>query len=98
MHMTQLHVCNFCQNTGKNGASFILVAGETETRVHKFCGEKLAVHAPAGVKTRLIHWAELRREKQEASRADEAAKVRSFWEEKFSEARARKQRHNGVAP
>jgi hypothetical protein len=89
-----LHVCAFCQVTGRKGAQFVLVVGRDESRVHKHCGGLLMAEAPEGATVRLVHFAELRREKRSAREQREQASVRSFWEEKFSAAQARK----GPAP
>lgn len=79
-------VCALCGGTGKNGAQWlVLVAGQQNARVHKPCGEKLVVSAPEGVLARLIPSSELKARWQ-AERAER--NVRSFWEEKFSQAKA----------
>lgn len=87
----QQHACASCGNVGKNGARFvILVDGEEAGRVHKPCGEKLAAAAPDGTTAEVVHVAELRRRQEEE-------RVRSFWEEKFSTAQARKAARNRAA-
>ena len=81
--MQQLKVCAFCQITGKKGANFVLRVGSDESRVHKFCGEKLQAQAPAGVTVSLVHWSDLPRVKEEE-------RVSNFWAGKFAKAEARK--------
>ena len=88
--MGQLRVCAFCGNTGKSGAQFKLCIASDELDVHKFCGEKLAEQAPAGVEVRLVHWSVLRAEKREAKERQEQSRVTDFWSSKFSKALARK--------
>ena len=88
--MGHLRVCAFCGNTGKNGANFVLCVGSDENRVHKYCGEKLREQAPPEATVRLLHWAELAREKREAKVLQEKERVSDFWSGKFAKAAARK--------
>ncbi len=85
--MKNLQVCSFCRNTGKNGAQFVLCIGTEEVRVHKHCGEVLQQQAPKDATVKLIHWAELRREKEKARKQSEQESVRAFWAEKFAAAK-----------
>lgn len=89
--MATLKVCGFCQNTGKHGANFVLCVDTEELRVHKFCGEKLQAEAPEGATVRLVHFAELRREKAASVQSAEQERVRAFWAEKFAQAQRRKE-------
>ncbi len=85
-----LRVCTFCGNTGKSGANFVLCVGTDESRVHKYCGERLREQAPPEATIRLLHWAELAREKREAAAKLEQERVSDFWAGKFAKAAARK--------
>ena len=95
--MQQLKVCSFCQITGKKGANFVLCVGTDESRVHKYCGEKLSKQTPPGVTVRLVYWSELAREKREAKAKQEQERVSDFWAGKFAKAEARKTSHLKVA-
>src|SRR3989338_1401540 len=82
--MSQLRVCAFCGNTGKNGANFVLCVGRDENRVHKYCGEKLREQAPPEATVRLLHWAELAREKREAKALQEQERTTNTFFHTFS--------------
>ncbi len=87
--MAQLKVCTFCGVTGKIGANFVLCLGTVESRVHKYCGERLRSNAPEGATVRLVHFGELAREKREAAARAEQDRISGFWAGKFAEALAR---------
>ncbi len=88
--MGKLNVCTLCHVTGKNGANFVLCVGADESRVHKYCGEKLREKAPQEATVRLLHRSELAREKRVAKAKQEQERVSDFWAGKFAKANARK--------
>lgn len=81
------HLCSVCQVTGKNGANFVLVVGNDEQRVHKYCGEQAVSAAPEGVVARVVRWDVLRAEKHKAREDAERVRVSAFWAEKFAQAK-----------
>jgi len=78
-----MHVCVFCQHTGKKGALFLLaVKGHETQRVHKPCGEKLLAALPDKVEARLEPSPELRKQwREERQKREDAVRVESFWAE-----------------
>ncbi len=83
-----LNVCEVCKQTGKNGAQWLVYVdgSPAPTMVHKPCGQLLIDQAPDDKKdrVRLVPSRGLRDE-WARDRAQKAA--RSFWEEKFSQAK-----------
>lgn len=73
--MTELHVCAFCRNTGRNGAQWLLYIGDRPQYVHRPCGEKLIAQAPEEAKkwARLLPSKELR----------DSFRAKSFWKQNF---------------
>ena len=80
-----MHVCVFCQHTGKKGASYLLtVKGHEKQRVHRPCGEKLLEALPDGVEAALQPSPELRQQwRLERQQKEDAERVNSFWAEKL---------------
>lgn len=81
-----LQVCEVCKQTGQHGAQWLVhIEGQAQAvKVHKPCGETLLEQAPEGVKGKVVPSRELRalwdRQRQEKS-------ARSFWDEKFAQAK-----------
>ncbi len=85
MTNTEKHVCSFCRNTGTNGAEWLIKEpGSEDRKVHKPCGEKALAGAPKGTQAKLMPSLELKA-KWHAERDERA--TRSFWAEKFAQAR-----------
>jgi hypothetical protein len=80
-----MHVCAFCQHTGKKGAQYLLaVKGHETQRVHRPCGEKLLSALPDKVEAKLEPSPELRLQwRQERQQKEDATRVKSFWAEKL---------------
>jgi hypothetical protein len=81
-----MKICVFCQNTGKNGAEWLLaIAGHESQRVHKPCGEKLLASVPEGLKAAVQPSPELRRQWQaERQEKEDANRTKSFWAGKLA--------------
>ena len=80
--LRQLNVCSVCGITGKDGANYVLHADDMQSRtVHKYCGEQAVAKAPEGVKAKVVPSREL------LDRRRTERNVRSFWAEKFAQAK-----------
>lgn len=81
-----LTVCEVCKETGKHGAQWLVhIEGQSEAvKAHKPCGETLLAHAPEGMKGRVVPSRELR-EVWARQRTEQSA--RSFWNQKFAQAK-----------
>ncbi len=83
---TVLPICEVCKQAGKFGPQWLVyVEGQNApVKVHKPCGETLLASKPENVEARLVPSRELR-DIWNKQRAEKTA--RSFWEQKFAQAR-----------
>jgi hypothetical protein len=82
----QLHTCAVCNETGKQGAMWNFFVGDSQipTRVHKPCGELLAVQAGTGVRTAIVPSPALREQWKKERLARQAKKL---WDTAFANAK-----------